>query len=277
MLYVKLARMAIAVLVILAAFGVASPTRDAAAANGLIWVSFRGVNLMALSPRSDAEFDVELVEGGRAIGRLQAALGMLLDASPFAEAALRSLQERADIFLVYDPGYPTKPTVDVLGERLAKFRPNLFDNANELTDGIAIPVVVGRYLIKWPRKMLAAVLAREVFGYGAQHADGRRASIAERDAKCESGPVRREGTPGPRVEQMVGADGALPPGTRVALVRGLQAIHPSAPTGADGALETAQPRYPEALGAVLRLRLCTRLPRRAQRLTVIAMLPCSPV
>ena len=95
MLYVKLARMAIAVLVILAAFGVASPTQDAAAANGLIWVSFRGVNLMALSPRSDAEFDVELVEGARAIGRLQAALGMLLDASPFAEAALRSLPAKA--------------------------------------------------------------------------------------------------------------------------------------------------------------------------------------
>ncbi len=187
MLYVKLARMAIAVLVILAAFGVASPTQDAAAANGFIWVSFRGVNLMALSPRSDAEFDVELVEGARAIGRLQAALGMLLDASPFAEAALRSLQERGDVFLVYDPGYPTEPTIDVLGERLAKFRPNLFDNADELTDGIAIPVVVGRYLIKWPRKMLAAVLAREVFGYGAQHADGRRVSIAKPDARCEAG------------------------------------------------------------------------------------------
>ena len=187
MLYVKLARVAMAALVILAAFGVASPTQDAAAANGLIWVSFRGVNLMALSPESDAEFDIDLVEGGRAVGRLQAALGMLLDASPFAEAALRSLQERGDIFLVYDPGYPTKPTVDVLGERLAKFRPNLFDNANKLTDGVAIPVVVGRYLIKWPRKMLAAVLAREVFGYGAQHADGRRVSIAERDARCEAG------------------------------------------------------------------------------------------
>ncbi len=187
MLYVKLARMAVAVLVILAAFGIASPTQDAAAANGLVWTSFRGVNLMALTPQSDAEFDIELVDGGRAVGRLKAALSMLLDASPFAEAALLSLQELGDIFLVYDPGYPTRPTIDVLGERLAKFRPDLFDNADELTDSIAIPVVVGRYLIKWPRKMLAAVLAREVFGYGARHADGRRVSIGDRDARCEAG------------------------------------------------------------------------------------------
>ena len=112
---------------------------------------------------------------------------MLLEASPFAETALQSLQERGDVFLVYDPGYPTGPTVDVLGERLAKFRPDLFDNADELTDSTPIPVVIGRYLIKWPRKQIAAVLAREVFGFGAQHADGRSVTIDERDAKCEAG------------------------------------------------------------------------------------------
>jgi hypothetical protein len=187
MYFVKLVRMAIAVLVILTAFGAASPTRDASAANGLIWVSYRGVNLMALAPQADTEFDVKLVAGGQAVSRLLAALQMLLDTSPFAEAALQSLQERGDVFLVYDPGYPTKPTVDVLGERLAKFRPNLFDNADELTDSTPIPVVIGRYLIKWPRKQIAAVLAREVFGYGAQHADGRSVTIADRDARCEAG------------------------------------------------------------------------------------------
>ncbi len=187
MSYVKLARVAMAALVIVAAFGAATPTRDASAANGLIWISFRGVNLMALSPDADAEFDIEPVEGRQAISRLQSALRMLLDASPFAEAALQSLRERGDVFLVYDPGYPTKPTPDVLGERLAKFRPSLFDNADELTDGVAIPLVVGRYLIKWPRRQLAAVLAREVFGYGGQHAEGRRASMTERDARCEAG------------------------------------------------------------------------------------------
>ena len=52
MFFVKLARMAIAVMVILVAFGAASPTQNASAANGLIWVSYRGVNLMALAPSS---------------------------------------------------------------------------------------------------------------------------------------------------------------------------------------------------------------------------------
>ena len=123
---------------------------SAVAGNGLIWLSYRDVNLMALSPEADANFDIKLVRGTKALGRLRAALNTLLETSPLSAKALEALQEKGDVFIVYDPGFPTSDKI-VLGDKLAKFRPDLFDNAAELTDGIAFPVVIGRYLVKWPR------------------------------------------------------------------------------------------------------------------------------
>ena len=171
----------------LVAFGGTTLSTDAAAANGLAWIEHRGVNLMALDPVAGASFDVDVVDKARALGKLRAALDTLLDRSPLNAAAIGKLKRKGDVFIVYDPGYPKKPSPDILGARLAQFRTDLFDNAAELTDGIAFAVVIGRYLVKWPSDEIAAMLAQEIVGHGTQHRAGRFETMNRRDASCEAG------------------------------------------------------------------------------------------
>ena len=159
----------------------------AGAANGIAWITHRGVNLMALEPAAGATFDVDVVDNARALAKLRAALDTLLDRSPLNASAIAKLKRKGGVFIVYDPGYPKKPSPDVLGAQLAKFRPDLFDNAAELTDGIAFTVVIGRYLVKWPTDEVAAMLAQEIVGHGMQHREGRFETMNQRDARCEAG------------------------------------------------------------------------------------------
>ena len=114
-----------------------SHTSSALAAERFIWVKFRGVNLMVLPPKPGTTFDVDVVVGRKALRQLRSAVSMLIRTAPFSAAKLKMLQENGDIFFVYDPSYPNKAAEDGQGENLAQFRPNLFDNADELTDGIA--------------------------------------------------------------------------------------------------------------------------------------------
>ncbi len=169
------------------AFGGAALSTDAVAANGLAWIKHRGVNLMALDPVAGASFDVDVVDKARALGKLRAALDTLLDRSPFNAAAIGKLKRKGGVFIVYDPGYPKKPSPDILGAQLAQFRTDLFDNAEELTDGVAFAVVIGRYLVKWPSDEVAAMLAQEIVGHGMQHRAGRFETMNQRDAHCEAG------------------------------------------------------------------------------------------
>ncbi len=177
----------------LVAFGGAALSTDAAAAaNGLTWIKHRGVNLMALDPIAGTSFDVEIVGRSKALGKLRAALDTLLDRSPLNAAAIGKLKRKGDVFIVYDPRYPKKPSPDILGAQLAEFRTDLFDNAAELTDGIAFAVVIGRYLIKWPSDEVAAMLAQEIVGHGMRHREGRFETMNEQDARCEAGLYREK-------------------------------------------------------------------------------------
>ncbi len=165
---------------------------SAVAGNGLIWVTYKDVNLMALSPAADAEFDIKVVRGTKVLSRLRAALNTLIESSPLSATVLEALRDKGDVFIVYDPSFPKSDMNNVLDEKLAKFRPDLFDNADELTDGIAFPVVIGRYLAKWPRNEIAAVLASEMIGHGIQHLEGRLETMGEMDAKCEAGLYKEQ-------------------------------------------------------------------------------------
>jgi hypothetical protein len=164
----------------------------AVAGNGLIWVKAKDVNLMALSPAADAEFDIKIVRGSKAVSRLRAALITLVESSPLSATVLAALRDKGDVFIVYDPSFPESNLTNVLGDKLAKFRPDLFDNAADLTDGIAFPVVIGRYLAKWPRNEIAAVLASEMIGLGIQHLEGRLDTMGEMDSKCEAGLYKEQ-------------------------------------------------------------------------------------
>ena len=176
----------------LVALGAAALSTEAAAANGLSWIKHRGVNLMALDPVAGASFDVEIVGRSKALSKLRAALDTLLDRSPLSAAAIGKLKLKGDVFIVYDPRYPKKPSPDILGAQLAEFRTDLFDNAAELTDGIAFAVVIGRYLVKWPSDEVAAMLAQEIVGHGMQHREGRFETMNEQDARCEAGLYREK-------------------------------------------------------------------------------------
>ena len=161
-------------------------TSSAFTSERFIWVKYRGVNLMVVPPKKGAEFDVDVIGGRTALRRLRAAVSKLIRSAPFSAAKLKLLQEKGDVFFVYDPSYPKQTGVDGQGENLAQFRPNLFDNVSDLTDGIAFPVVVGRYLIKWSSDEFAAVLADKMVGNGMQHLEGRLETMAELDANCEA-------------------------------------------------------------------------------------------
>ena len=116
----------------------------------------------------------------------------LVEASRLGATVVAARRDKGDVFVVYDPSFPESNLTNVLGDKLAKFRPDLFDNAAELTDGIAFPVVIGRYLAKWPRNEIAAVLASEMIGHGIQHLEGRLATMGEMDAKCEAGLYKEQ-------------------------------------------------------------------------------------
>ncbi len=53
-------------------------------------------------------------------------------------------------------------------------------------------MVIGRYLVKWPRDEIVAVLASEMVGHGVQHLEGRLETMDEMDAKCEAGLYKEQ-------------------------------------------------------------------------------------
>ncbi len=96
---------------------------SAVAGKGLIWVKAKDVNLMALSPAADAEFDIKIVRGSKAVSRLRAALITLVESSPLSATVLAALRDKGDVFIVYDPGFPKSDMNNVLDETSPASRP----------------------------------------------------------------------------------------------------------------------------------------------------------
>ena len=175
-----------ALVVVLAAFGGSLAASSAGAGEGGLRVSHRGITLMTVPPAPAVDYDIEVIGGRQALDKIRDALDALLDNSPYSAAAIEKLIGNGEVFIVYDPSYPDKVVSNFLGVTLAAFQPNLFDNAGGKAGAIEFPVVVGRYLVKWPRDEVAGVLAHELVGHGTQHLQGRLATIGDRDTECEA-------------------------------------------------------------------------------------------
>ena len=101
------------------------------------------------------DYDVDVIGGRQALDKIRDALDSLLDKSPFSASAIEKLLGNGEVLIVYDPSHPDKVASNFLGVTLAKFHPNLFDNAASKVGAIDFPVVIGRYLVKWPRDEVA--------------------------------------------------------------------------------------------------------------------------
>jgi hypothetical protein len=151
----------------------------AAAAQGdLPRISHRGVDLYAIEPDPERNFDVSIVSSERGIDAMRAALDLLLSRSYLSANAIATLQKRGRVILLYDPNYPEKG--EMLSYTVAGFFPKYFRERGDFL------VRVGRHGIKWPAKELAAVIAHELAGHGMQEARGERERMRPLDRECEA-------------------------------------------------------------------------------------------
>ena len=148
--------------------------------------SHRGITLMAVPPAPGFNYDVEIINGREALDRIREALDVLLDKSPYSAAAIERLRKNGEIIIGYIPRFPPRVVSSHDLNVAAAFDPGFADNAFGNTGAFVFPVVVSRYLVKWKRDEIAAVLAHELVGHGTQHLEGRLEKMAERDLECEA-------------------------------------------------------------------------------------------
>ena len=140
--------------------------------------SHRGVDLYAVAPDPERNFDVSIVSPERGVEAMRAALDLLLSRSYLSANAIATLQRHGRVILVYDPNYPEKG--ELLGYTVAGFFPKYFRDRSDFL------VRVGRHGVKWPAKELAAVIAHELAGHGMQEARGERERMRPLDRECEA-------------------------------------------------------------------------------------------
>ena len=139
-----------------------------------------GIRLAAAPADPTKSFDASLLPGPVALGRIAAALDLLVAKSPASARALARLKASGRVVIVYRP--------DDLrnrhgGENVAVYLPDYFRHRDRPKRYL---VVVGRHGVKWPIAELAATLAHELVGHGMQQLRGRLATVRHLDAECEA-------------------------------------------------------------------------------------------
>ena len=69
---------------------------------------------------------------------------------------------------------------------MAVFNTGLSGSFGSNSGSLVFPVVISRYLAKWPRDRVAAALAHELVGHGIQYLEGRLGGMGPRDRECEA-------------------------------------------------------------------------------------------
>ena len=137
---------------------------------------------MARPAQPGAFYEVEIIGGDEAIGRMRKALDLIEEKSSFGAAALERLEKRGDVIIVYDPSFP-RGVASAGGTVLAAFVPGFFDGDRSGTN--SFPIVVGRYIVKWTTEGFASTLVHE-FVHGIQHMEGRIRTMNPHDRECEA-------------------------------------------------------------------------------------------
>jgi tetratricopeptide (TPR) repeat protein len=145
------------------------------------------IRLMVVpSPAATVE-GVDVLSADAATAKLKQALSLLRRRSARTARIVDTLAKDGEIILIYDPVYPISGATAIRGTPLAAFMPHLLDNGGEATEARRYPVVIGRFIVKWPENEIAGVLAHELAGHAWQHAQGRLLGMRVADAECEAG------------------------------------------------------------------------------------------
>lgn len=156
-----------------------------AAQEEVLELSHRGITLIGVPPDPGAAYDIPVIGAREGVEMVRSALDLLLERSSYSAAVIETLKNNGDVVIAYDPGYPFE-FVDSTGVTLAEFVPHLLTETPDPGGQKDFPVIVGRYIVKWKREEVAAILQHELLGHGMQHLQGRLETMNEFDKECEA-------------------------------------------------------------------------------------------
>lgn len=147
-------------------------------------VRYDGMTIQTLVPDPDRTFGVSIMAGSRAVEKIKSALDLIRKKSPTHSTILDRLSARGDIYLVYNPNYPSRAQ-DLAQVRVALFIP-FYPTGKGPGDRRHLPVVISRHGIKWPTAELAAVIVHELAGHGAQYLAGLTDTVRTSELECQA-------------------------------------------------------------------------------------------
>lgn len=141
---------------------------------------YRGIRLEARPVRAGDYYEVEVLDGEAAIGRIRDALDLIYARLPSGAARLEALKRSGDVIIAYDPRFPPRPASVSRGTVFAAFVPGPADGGKK-----RYPILVSRYIVKWSREGFASALVHEIV-HGVQHEEGRLRRWGRLDLECEA-------------------------------------------------------------------------------------------
>jgi hypothetical protein len=156
-----------------------------AAQEEVLEISHKGITLVGVPPDPAVAYDIPVIGAREGVEKVRSALDLLLERSSYSAAVMDTLKNNGDVVIAYDPGYPFE-FADSTGVTLAEFFPHLLTETPDPGGQKDFPVIVGRYIVKWKREEVAAILQHELLGHGMQHLHGRLETMSELDRECEA-------------------------------------------------------------------------------------------
>jgi len=167
-------------IILLLFFMAAFPASSKAAAQGVIDINHRGINLVGLPLPSSNIDGITLLAPDIAIKNIKRAIDRIYEASVYSAKRIDKLKARGRVIIVYDATFP-KP--QHAAQTIAAFFPDFFQHDGQTKE---FRVVVGRFGAKWDKDGLAAVIVHELVGHGLQHLNGRTFHDRKIDRECEA-------------------------------------------------------------------------------------------
>ena len=141
---------------------------------------YKDIYFIARPFDSRLDLDITPVAPAQVLSSMKKAIDILFRQSAYNARAIRHLQSKGHIVLIYDPKHPKQAFTKLT---IASFLPDYYKKDGPIKNFV---VVLGRYGGKWAPRELAAVIAHELTGHGIQHLQGRLNKIRTIDLECEA-------------------------------------------------------------------------------------------
>ncbi|MBL95836.1 MAG: Secretory immunoglobulin A-binding protein EsiB [Alphaproteobacteria bacterium MarineAlpha3_Bin5] len=141
---------------------------------------YKDIYFVAKPVDPDLDYDITPVGSVQVLNSMKKAVDIIFQQSPYNARAIKHLQSKGRIVLIYDPKHPKQNFTKLT---IASFLPEYYNSNGPMKDFV---VVLGRYGGKWTSKDLAAVIAHELTGHGVQHLQGRLKKVRTIDLECEA-------------------------------------------------------------------------------------------